>query len=149
MTEETPKQWIVMRTDLKMRKGKMIAQGAHASMKVLLDRQFDRMLPHDPGWRKEGTALHRDDSYTTWRITADPAMHAWLQGLFTKICVRVESEEQLETVYEKAKEAGLPCALIVDAGKTEFNGVPTKTCCAIGPAYPSQVKDIVGDLKLL
>ena len=35
---EDPKQWIVMRTDLKMRKGKMIAQGAHASMKVLLDR---------------------------------------------------------------------------------------------------------------
>lgn len=36
-----PKQVIVMRTDLKMRKGKMIAQGAHASMKVF----FDAMLP--------------------------------------------------------------------------------------------------------
>ncbi len=33
-----PKQVIVMRTDLKMRKGKMIAQGSHASMKVQLDR---------------------------------------------------------------------------------------------------------------
>ena len=31
------KQVIVMRKDLNMRKGKMIAQGAHASMKVLLD----------------------------------------------------------------------------------------------------------------
>lgn len=32
------KQVIVMRTDLNMRKGKMIAQGAHASMKFLLAR---------------------------------------------------------------------------------------------------------------
>ena len=34
--ERTAKQVIVMRKDLGMRKGKMIAQGAHASMKVLL-----------------------------------------------------------------------------------------------------------------
>ena len=32
------KQMIVLRKDLNMRKGKMIAQGAHASLKVLLDR---------------------------------------------------------------------------------------------------------------
>ena len=32
-----PKQVIVMRKDLNMRKGKMIAQGAHASMKVFFD----------------------------------------------------------------------------------------------------------------
>ena len=31
------KQVIVIRKDLNMRKGKMIAQGAHASMKVILD----------------------------------------------------------------------------------------------------------------
>ena len=33
-----PKQVIVVRKDLNMRKGKMCAQVAHASMKVLLDR---------------------------------------------------------------------------------------------------------------
>lgn len=31
------KQVIVMRKDLNMRKGKMIAQGSHASMAVILD----------------------------------------------------------------------------------------------------------------
>lgn len=31
------KQVIVIRKDLNMRKGKMIAQGAHASMKVFFD----------------------------------------------------------------------------------------------------------------
>jgi len=133
--DEAPKQWIVMRTDLKMRKGKMIAQGAHASMKVFFDRGC--VSPHDP----------TDMPVFTANITY--TMRDWLEGIFTKVCVRVESEEQLDEVYNKAMAAGLPCALIVDAGKTEFNGVPTRTCCAIGPAHPSQVKDIVGDLKLL
>ena len=32
-----PKQVIVMRKDLNMRKGKMIAQGSHASLKVFFD----------------------------------------------------------------------------------------------------------------
>jgi len=36
MTERYAKQVIVMRKDLGMRKGKMIAQGAHASLEVLL-----------------------------------------------------------------------------------------------------------------
>lgn len=131
---EPPKQWIVMRNDLKMRKGKMIAQGAHASMKVLLDRAVWTNLTADAP-----------------RLTVDVSEveREWYFGIFTKVCVRVESEEELDDVYEKAKAAGLPCALIVDAGKTEFNGVPTKTCCAIGPCRPSDVKDIVGHLKLL
>ena len=33
-----PKQVIVMRKDLNMRKGKIISQGSHVSMKVFLDR---------------------------------------------------------------------------------------------------------------
>ena len=35
--EDSPKQVIIIRKDLNMRKGKMIAQGAHASMKVISD----------------------------------------------------------------------------------------------------------------
>lgn len=35
---QSAKQVIVMRKDLGMRKGKMIAQGAHASLRVLLER---------------------------------------------------------------------------------------------------------------
>jgi len=141
-----PKQIIVMRTDLKMRKGKMIAQGAHASMKVLIDA----MIPD------------REKVAEFWKNTTSPDAQAlevkatfrgpvadWVLGIFTKVCLRVESEEELDAIYERAKEAGLPCALIVDAGKTEFNGVPTKTCCAIGPAMPEELDPITGHLKLL
>lgn len=124
------KQVIVMRKDLGMRKGKMIAQGAHASMAVLLDRGD----------------MH-DDAF---RIELTPAMHTWIvTGRFTKVCVSVNSEAALDAVVTKAREAGVPCALIVDAGKTEFHGVPTKTCCAVGPAWTDEVDAITGELPLL
>jgi PTH2 family peptidyl-tRNA hydrolase len=125
------KQVIVMRKDLGMRKGKMIAQGAHASLKVLLDA----------GAAEPGGAA--------FSIRLDPAMAAWLGGRFTKVCVAVDSEAALEAIVARAREAGVPCALIVDAGVTEFHGVPTKTCCAIGPAWSDAVDAITGGLPLL
>jgi peptidyl-tRNA hydrolase len=38
------KQTIVLRRDLNMRKGKMIAQGAHASMRAIHARQLKRVV---------------------------------------------------------------------------------------------------------
>ena len=120
-----------MRKDLGMRKGKMIAQGAHASMKVLLD-----------GGKLDADRTHF--ALETW-----PALAAWLGGRFTKVCVGVDSEAALDAIVEKAREAGVPCALIVDSGATEFHGVPTKTCCAVGPAWSDEVDAITGALPLL
>lgn len=116
-----PKQIIVMRTDLNMRKGKMIAQGAHASMKVLLDYQ-------NHPW---------------------PALDYWLEHSFAKICVRVDSESELLKVVSDAQRAGLHYALIQDAGRTEFHGVPTLTCAAIGPEFPEALSEVTDPLKLL
>ena len=131
--ERVAKQVIVMRKDLNMRKGKMIAQGAHASMKVLLDA---RTAPTAPG-----------DTELTIAIT--PAMAQWLGGRFTKVCVSVDSEAALDEVCRRAAEAGVPHAVIVDSGKTEFHGVPTKTCAAVGPAWADEVDAITGALGLL
>lgn len=132
MSEEqrTAKQVIVMRKDLGMRKGKMIAQGAHASLKVLTDRRTDVT----------------DERFS---LALTPAMHAWLTGRSTKVCVSVDSEAALDAVVERARAANVPVALIVDAGKTEFHGVPTKTCCAVGPAWADEVDTITGELPLL
>ena len=129
--DKLAKQVIVMRKDLGMRKGKMIAQGAHASLKVLLD------------------AGAIDPERAVFAIQLAPAMAAWLGGRFTKVCVSVDSEAALEAVVERARAAGVPCALIVDAGATEFHGVPTKTCCAVGPAWVDAVDAITGELPLL
>ncbi len=130
--ERTAKQVIVMRKDLNMRKGKMIAQGAHASLKVLLD-----------AGTRDG---ERGERFT---LEPWPALAAWLGGRFTKVCVSVDSETALEAIVERARAAGVPFALIVDAGHTEFRGVPTKTCCAVGPAWADEVDAITGDLPLL
>jgi PTH2 family peptidyl-tRNA hydrolase len=131
MEPRTAKQVIVMRKDLNMRKGKMVAQGAHASMRVIL---------------QAGAA---DAAQRTYTIAMTEPMAAWLTGRFTKVCVSVDSEAALESIVERARAAGVPVALITDAGQTEFHGVPTKTCCAVGPAWADDVDAITGALTLL
>jgi PTH2 family peptidyl-tRNA hydrolase len=131
MQPRTAKQVIVMRKDLNMRKGKMVAQGAHASMRVVL---------------QAGTP---DPVQRTFTLAMSEPMAAWLTGRFTKVCVSVDSEAALEAIVERATMAGVPVALITDAGQTEFHGVPTKTCCAVGPAWAEDVDAITGELALL
>lgn len=131
------KQVIVIRTDLNMRKGKMVAQGCHASLSVFIDNL------NDVG----GSCLEIGPNRNwNWKECVEP----WLfeEGQ-TKICVGVNSEKELIEIFEAAKKMKIPTALIKDAGKTEFNGVPTYTCCAIGPDFSSKIDKITGNLKLL
>jgi PTH2 family peptidyl-tRNA hydrolase len=39
--------------------------------------------------------------------------------------------------------------LIIDSGLTEFGGVPTKTCVAIGPDIDAKIDVLTKHLKLL
>ena len=134
--EKIAKQVIVIRKDLNMRKGKMVAQGAHASMAAVLDRMV--ILSHK-----------KEIQEKTLILESGTPMESWINGLFTKVCVSVDSELELLEIYEKAKAAGLIASIITDAGLTEFNGVPTKTCIAIGPNWSDEVNEITGHLKLL
>lgn len=136
------KQVIVVRKDLNMRKGKMCAQSAHASMKAILDRMTDTQTFTSP---------LQDEELTIKVLPLDPGspIEDWINGLFTKVCVSVDSEAELLAIYEKAKSSGLICSLIQDAGLTEFGGVPTYTTVAIGPAWENDINPITGHLKLL
>lgn len=136
------KQVIVMRKDLNMRKGKMVAQGSHASMKSLLDLMHIGTILKSPYDSEEVKIL-------TLVPSNYPALDDWIFNKFRKITVTVDSEEELMEIYNKAKAANLHVVLIVDAGLTEFGGVPTKTCIAIGPAWDEEVDKITGHLKLL
>ena len=131
--QQSTKQVIVMRTDTvpAMRKGKMIAQGAHAAMAFLTSRM-----------QTESSMLNFDVL-----DLSEEAMR-WLGGDMTKICVRAESLRELMDVYDKAKELQVEAHIIEDKGYTEFSG-PTKTCLAIGPDHPEKVDKITGHLKLL
>lgn len=131
MGESTIKQIILIRRDLKMRRGKEIAQGSHASMAFLVNRM--RQLPS------------LDGDFTL--ALTGPEQH-WISQGMAKVCLKVNSEEELLAHHAKAREAGLESHLIRDSGRTEFNGVPTLTACAIGPDESEQIDVITGDLSL-
>lgn len=126
------KQVIVIRKDLKMRRGKEIAQGAHASWKSVLDIAYRQQ----PGKKKQLV------------IEMDDELEQWLTGNFKKVTVYVNSEAELIEVYNRAKSAGLLASIIVDAGLTEFGGTPTKTAVAIGPAYEHKFNGVTDMLTL-
>lgn len=121
----THKQVLIWRKDLNCRKGKIAAQCAHASLAVVLN-----LLKTEQGLE-------------------DPRAKPWLTGKFKKICVYVNSEEELLAIHEKTKELGILTALIQDSGLTEFGGVPTYTAVAVGPDTEEKVNEVTGKLPLL
>lgn len=71
----------------------------------------------------------------------------WKRGGQKKVVLRVEDERQLHELREAAVAAGLPAALVRDAGRTELEpGTPTAV--AIGPAADRRIDAITGDLPL-
>lgn len=129
MSDRQVKQVIVMRKDLNMRKGKMVAQGAHASMKFLVDDL-------DPA------------AAAMYRKLSEPEK-AWLRGAFAKVTVYVNSEQELLDLLAKAEASGVTAKKIIDAGRTEFKGIPTLTCAAFGPDYVEILDPLTGHLPLL
>lgn len=126
------KQVIVIRKDLNMRKGKMVAQGGHAIVSALF----------------KDTITKVSDGLYEFRPPKE--MEEWLfNSSFIKICVSVDSEIELIKTYTLAIAAGLPASLIQDKGHTEFHGVPTYTAVAVGPGNSQTVDIITGKFPLL
>lgn len=126
-----------------MRKGKIAAQAAHASMGAIFSIMERKYIPNELNWEWGKSQMILE------YYSEKSDIGRWLEKEFTKICVYVNSEEELLELEKKAKEAGLIHCLIKDSGKTEFNGVPTHTVLAIGPARDSKLKPITGHLPLL
>lgn len=121
------KQVIVIRRDLKMRRGKEIAQGSHASMAFL---------------------TRRLDPRGKFFYPLSDVQLAWLNTSFRKVCVQVDSLDELMAIFKRAKEADIEAHIITDNGMTEFDGIPTVTCVAVGPDYDEVIDKITGELKL-
>jgi len=126
-----PKQVIVVRKDLNMRKGKIAAQVAHASMKIFLD------------W---GDWVS-DDCFEINNLP--DRIVQWMKGSFTKIVVSVNSEEEIYNLAKRATDLDIPHAVIIDHGFTEFHGNKTTTCIAIGPDESEKIDELTGDLPLI
>ena len=123
------KQVIVIRKDLNMRRGKEIAQGAHASISFLVEA-FSR------------------GNFGRSKEKLSSAEHTWLQSGMKKICVSVASEAELLDIHKAALADGLSSHLIRDSGKTEFGGRATLIACAIGPDDSVAIDKITSELAL-
>lgn len=119
-----------------MRKGKMVAQGAHVSLMAVIGETRESSEDH---------GAQRD----TLLLSVDDQLRDWLHSDYKKICVGVQSEDELLAIYSAAKKQGIRCSLVQDLGLTEFRGVPTYTAAAIGPASDGVIDAITGALALL
>jgi PTH2 family peptidyl-tRNA hydrolase len=130
--ERKAKQVIVIRRDLKMRRGKEIAQGAHASTAWL------------------AVKLH----FGTFGVPNlagagfSSAETAWFAGGTRKVTCQVPGEAEILALKAKADALGITAHVITDAGLTEFGGVPTVTAVGIGPDWDDLVDQVTGDLAL-
>ena len=79
--------------------------------------------------------------------TAD-ARRRWLEDGMPKVVLRCESEQELLELEAAAERAGLPNALIRDAGHTVV-AAGTVTCLGLGPATNETIDVLTGALKLL
>lgn len=146
MEDRNTKQVIVFRKDLmkgdhSLRKGKIAAQVAHASLGALM--QFASKYDyHD---EEDGFRLRKKIEFD---FLPDGVIDKWLNGIFTKICVMVDNEEELLKLYNKVSKTEIPCVLITDAGNTEFHGVPTNTCIGIGPWWSDEIDNYTKNLQL-
>jgi PTH2 family peptidyl-tRNA hydrolase len=117
------KMAIILRTDLDMGKGKLVAQGAHAAV-------------HAVEAAAAGTRDQRD------------ALRAWRATGGMKVALRADSEAALLALADAAETRGLVTAVIRDAGHTQV-AAGTTTALAVGPGAGDDVDAVTGSLKLL
>ena len=135
------KMMIVMRRDLKMRKGKIAAQAGHACIDAVLTALQKENRMNDLEMTAEGMALKNTEKQNT-------PLSDWFQYGCAKVCVYVDSEEALLDIATRAQEKGIIASVITDAGMTEFHGVPTKTCLALEPLIAEVADELTGHLPL-
>ncbi|HIF46018.1 MAG TPA: peptidyl-tRNA hydrolase [Candidatus Poseidoniales archaeon] len=111
---------LVTRADLKLSKGKLAAQCAHAAVDCALAAK-----------RSAGRLYER-----------------WKAGGARKIVLMCADEDELKDLNNKAKKANLVTSLIRDAGHTEIPA-GTITVLGIGPSPRRAVDALTGELKLV
>jgi PTH2 family peptidyl-tRNA hydrolase len=73
---------------------------------------------------------------------------AWKSEGATKVVLRTEGEMSVFELAETARRAGVPHAVVRDAGRTQVEP-GTVTAVAVGPAAADRVDRVTGDLDLL
>jgi PTH2 family peptidyl-tRNA hydrolase len=139
MNNSIVKQVIIIRSDLGMSPGKIAAQVSHASLGSVLNSMKKSEI--------EDYINGEKNYYYELQFKKGEIWDYWLNGVFTKITLKVESEEELLDLYNQVKDTNIPHSLITDAGFTEIES-GSKTCLAIGPYFNDDIDKITGKLKL-
>ncbi|KAM7499877.1 hypothetical protein LguiA_024291 [Lonicera macranthoides] len=113
------KMVLVVRNDLKMGKGKIAAQCSHATLGL-----YKKLLHRAP------------KSLSRWEMCGQ-----------VKVVVKIESEDDMLVLQERAKSLNLPTHVTVDAGRTQIAPNSRTVMAILGPA--EMVDDVTGGLKLL
>ncbi|KAG2459042.1 peptidyl-tRNA hydrolase 2, mitochondrial [Polypterus senegalus] len=113
------KMILVVRSDLKMGKGKVAAQCSHAAVSA-----YKQCQKRNPELLKQ------------WEYCGQP-----------KIVVRVPDESGLIELMLQAKDLGLPVSLIKDAGRTQI-APGSLTVLGVGPGPADLVDKVTLHLKL-
>lgn len=113
------KQVLLVRTDLGMSTGKMIAQAAHAATRAVETADNDVVTM----WRSAGGVK------IAVEVTSEPELRGIINGV-------------------QDDEAEIPTATIIDQGRTELPE-NTLTAGAIGPGNNTEIDTYTGDLPLL
>jgi PTH2 family peptidyl-tRNA hydrolase len=111
---------LVIRTDLDMSIGKMIAQACHAAVSV----------------NEEAKKIYSKK----WR--------SWRDEGAKKVAVEVDSLEELQELAQKAEDLNIINIIIQDAGYTEVKP-GTVTVLGLGPDNSHKIDKITGNLPLL
>ncbi|PWA01245.1 hypothetical protein BB558_002686 [Smittium angustum] len=74
-------------------------------------------------------------------------LSAWEQSGQPKITLKCKNEDELMSLYYKAKSCGITCQYIVDAGRTQIAAGST-TVLGIGPGISEDIDKITKHLKL-
>lgn len=86
-------------------------------------------------------------SLMAYEEASQRARSSWKGQGQKKVVVKVDGESQLLELADKARAAGLPYAVVRDAGHTQLDP-GTLTTLGIGPADEETIDRITGDLSL-
>lgn len=78
----------------------------------------------------------------------DASRRSWRSDGQQKVVLRADDERTIHELAEQARRAGLPTAVISDAGRTQLDP-GTVTALGIGPAPEADIDPITGHLSLL
>lgn len=120
---QSPKQVVLLRKDLKIKRATAAALVAKASTEFFIDNDESE----------------RGDKIT---ISLTPEEAEWLSTGSTRIVLSVPTENSLRTLLFKAELSGLQCYPVTGSDGSEI------LCAAIGPDDSEKIDEITGNLSL-